>query len=241
VRFAAAQQAHADAERRRQARVQDLQARHQAAVQQAQAEATKFNEQLEAWATGVRERRREDVERYLMEILAATPLPRGLPRKAEVTFDAENEHVVVRLQLPGVDVIPAVREVAYIKSRGEFVERPRPARECADLYKNLISQVSLLAIRDLFDGDKELAKVSFNGHVSRTHPATGQPDYPCLLTLNRSIVRSSRNSCWTGLTRTSVCDTSRPSSPITPSRWKQSARWSTSIAPGMPSPRAWTS
>jgi restriction system protein len=76
-----------------------------------------------------------------------------------------------------------VREVTYVKTKDEFRELPRPARERQQLYQALISRVSLLVIRDLFDADDRLERVSFNGHVSRTHPATGQADYPCLLSL----------------------------------------------------------
>jgi hypothetical protein len=56
-------------------------------------------------------------------------------------------------------------------------------RELTSLYRSVVSQVSLLVVRDLFDADAQLRQVSFNGMVHRTNPATGQPEYPCLISL----------------------------------------------------------
>jgi restriction system protein len=48
----------------------------------------------------------------------------------------------------------------------------------------VISQVALLCIRDLFDGDQALATVGFNGHVHAINRATGEREYPCLISLS---------------------------------------------------------
>jgi restriction system protein len=174
ARFAAAQHAHGQAEAQRQARVEELRRQHQADVQRAEAVAAEANAAIEQWIEGLQQRRREDVEQYLVEVLAAVSLPMKFPHRGEVTYNSDDEHAVVRFELPGVDTIPSVREVTYVKTKDEFRELPRPARERQQLYQALISRVSLLVIRDLFDADERLERVSFNGHVSRTHPATGQ-------------------------------------------------------------------
>lgn len=183
ARFAAARQEHRQAEAQRQTHVEQLRRRHQAETQRAEAEATEANAAVGRWIEGVQQRHREDVERYLAEVLAAVPLPKKFPRRSEVTYNSADEHAVVRFELPGFDVIPPVREVTYVKTKDEFRESPRPARDRQQLYQSLISRVTLLVIRDLFDADDQLERISFNGHVSRTHPATGQADYPCLLSV----------------------------------------------------------
>lgn len=183
ARFAAAQEAHRQAETQRQARVEQLRRQYQTEVQRAEAKAAEANATVDRWIEGLQQRHRDDVERYLAEVLAAVPLPKNLPRQGEVTYNPADEHVVVRFELPGFDVIPPVREVTYVKTKDEFRDSPRPARDRQQLYRSLISRITLLVIRDLFDADDRLERISFNGHVSRTHPATGQADRPCLLSV----------------------------------------------------------
>jgi restriction system protein len=181
--FAATQQAHEQAEAERIKRVKALKAQHQVKLERSRMKARESEAQLRAWLEGLSERRREDVERYLIEVVRGVPLPREFPRRSNVTFSSDDEHAVVEFELPGVDFIPDVRSFSYIKTKDELRKIPRPAKESQQLYRKLIGRVSLLVIRDLFDSDPLLGKVSFNGHVSRVHPATGQADYPCLISV----------------------------------------------------------
>jgi restriction system protein len=141
------------------------------------------NASIDQWMEGVESRRREDVERYLAEVLAAVPTPANFPKRREVTYDPAHEHAVVRFELPHTGVIPLLRSVTYVKTKDEFREVARPTKECVQLYQSLISQVSLLVIRDLFDADVRLEQISFGGHVATTDPATGRADYPCLVSV----------------------------------------------------------
>jgi hypothetical protein len=106
ARFAAAQQAHVQAEARRQARVEEIRRQHQAGLQRAEAAAADANKAVDQWIEGLQQRRREDVEKYLFEVLRAIPLPRRFPRRGEVTYNSDDEHAVVRFELPGVNAIP---------------------------------------------------------------------------------------------------------------------------------------
>lgn len=181
--FAAAQEEYGEIEARRQAFVKDAERRHAAAVAAEQLAVDRANQTLAVWLTGLEARSREDVERYLAEVLIALPLPHGLPRRFEVTFSHEDEHVVVQLELPGPQVIPEASRVAYVKARDEMVRKERPRQERADMYRAVVSQLALLAIRNLFQADPALRQVSLNGHVSSTNPATGRSEYPCLISV----------------------------------------------------------
>jgi restriction system protein len=118
-----------------------------------------------------------------MEVLAAVPLPDGYPSQAEVTFGTSDEHAFVQYELPPMTVVPLVKSVVYVKTRDELVPKRFTVRELTSLYRSVVSQVSLLVVRDLFDADAQLRQVSFNGMVHRTNPATGRPEYPCLISL----------------------------------------------------------
>lgn len=181
--FATAQAQHAEAETHRHAFVRDAHRRHAAAVAAQEVEADRANKRLDAWIAGVAARSREDVEQYLAEVLKALPLPGGLPRRHDITFDRDDEHAVIQFELPAPEVVPEVSRVTYVKTRDELVPKDRPKQEREELYKALVSQLALLVIRELFCGDPALREVSLNGHVSATNPATGQSEYPCLISV----------------------------------------------------------
>lgn len=79
--------------------------------------------------------------------------------------------------------MPTVRAVTYVETRDELVPKRRPATECAQLYRSVVSQISLLVVRDLFEADPRLRQVCFNGMIHRTNLATGHREYPCLISL----------------------------------------------------------
>ena len=142
------------------------------------------NQLLEDAITGLAERQPTHVEQHLHHVLTKLPMPELFPRRAEVAYNRETEQVVVQFQLPGPEVVPTTKAVRYIQSRDELQEVARLQRETAELYRDVVAQVTLLALRDLFDADDKLTDVAFNGHVDTTNRATGQREYPCIVSLN---------------------------------------------------------
>ncbi|MFI5955660.1 restriction endonuclease [Cryptosporangium sp. NPDC051539] len=145
-----------------------------------------FNAALDWELAGVIDRDHQAVERYLNRVLAALPLPEGFPRQADVYFDAQAEQAGIKLQLPGQEVAPTVRQYQYIAARDEEKVIARPIRETVELYRSVISQVALLAIRDVFAADPRLESVAFNGRVPAINPATGRDEDRYLISLDVS-------------------------------------------------------
>ncbi len=177
ARFAGAQAHHAQEESDRQRRVRAGRQAHATAIEQAERDTRE-------WQAGVTGRERPHVERYLSEVLGNLPLPQSFPRKADVTFDPGGDHAVVRIELPGRDVVPPERSFQYVRPpRDETVTKPRSERERAQLYRTVVAEVALLALRDLFQADPHLRQISLNGHVWTTNRATGSREYPCLVSV----------------------------------------------------------
>lgn len=182
--FEQAQAAHAQQESERQGRVVAARQQHNARLAAAQRDVDEHNRSVDAFATAFRQREREAVERYLGMVLSAVPLPSDFPRTAEVTYNPQGEQVVVRFELPGPGVTPAVRAVQFVQTKDEQRELPRPPKEIGELYRLVVSQVALLCLRDVFDADPAVQAVALNGHVWATNPATGRREYPCLISLS---------------------------------------------------------
>ena len=165
----------------RQAWVREQTAQHQTVVREHQAAVEQHNQQIAAMRARLTSRDRESVEAYLEMALARTPLPPDVPHQIEVAYTPRGEQAVVRFELPPVDVIPAVANHTYVGTTGEMREKKRAPAEIGKLYRSVISQIALLYMRDLFEADSELENVELGGHVHAISPATGQREYPCLV------------------------------------------------------------
>ena len=181
--FERAQHEHLQAEAAREQQVQQVRARHDGMVRAHQAQVAERNARLTAMAAGVGERDRESVQGYLELVLARVPLPEGFPNQVEVAYSPRGEQAVVRFELPTVDVVPTTLSYTYVSTLPELREKPRPPAQVAQLYRLVVSQVVLLYMRDLFEADAELENVELGGHVHSINPATGQREYPCLISV----------------------------------------------------------
>ena len=98
----------------------------------------------------------------------------------------EARELVVEVELPGKEVIPAEREWRYVVGRRVVDFRPRPAREIAALYRNVVAQAALATLLVAFRAfpSDVLDVVTVNAHVQTTDPATGNAVHPCLVTVS---------------------------------------------------------
>lgn len=172
------------AEAARQQQVAAARRSHDARSTAAMKAVEAHNAAVDRKVEGLRLRDADVVSGYLAQVLAAVPLPARFPREAEVTYNPKSEQAVVRVELPPRSVVPDVDSYRYLPNKDETRPVPRKVSDLGAIYKDVISQVALLCIRDLFDGDAELREVGFNGHVHATNPATGKDEFPCIISLS---------------------------------------------------------
>ena len=157
--------------------------RYEAALLAYQNDIARHNSRIAQISAGVRERDRESVQYYLELALSGTLLPDDVPHAAEVAYSPRGEQAVVRFELPSIDVIPGVESYTYVATTATLRKKERPAAKIAQLYRSVISQITLLYMRNIFDSDPELDNVELGGHVRSVNPATGQREYPCLISI----------------------------------------------------------
>lgn len=103
--FARACRERDTAENRRQAWVREQRAAHAPKVAAYEAAQQRQAADLADWDRGRTARERESVERYLTAVAERIPLPRGLPRSAEIAYSPRGEQAVARVELPGTDAV----------------------------------------------------------------------------------------------------------------------------------------
>jgi restriction system protein len=181
--FELAEREYDRTEAARQDWIREQTSRHDAAFRTHQDEVARHNGNVARIAAGLRDRDRESVQSYLELSLSRTLLPEDVPHAVEVAYSPRGEQAVVRFELPSVDVVPALESHTYVATTGTLREKKRPAAQVAQVYRLVVSQITLLYMRDLFAADPELDNVELGGHVHSVNPATGQREYPCLISI----------------------------------------------------------
>ena len=93
--------------------------------------------------------------------------------------------LVVDYQLPPPDALPTLSEVKYVISRKEFTEKSVPVTRQRKMYDNLLYQVTLRTLHELFEADtvEALDAVVFNGIVTSIDKGTGNQVTACILSV----------------------------------------------------------
>lgn len=173
-------------ERRRLARLAEAEARHAQAEASRRQQVEQNNEQVDLLEQNVNAGVTQAVEDYFEMLLEASPLPDELPVDVETAYQPDARKILIIRELPGVGVIPDSREYTHVRTRDEIIAKPRPVKEIKQRYANLVGQLVLRTMRDVFDiNPAEIVdEVAINGHVSTRNKATGQPERPCLISVS---------------------------------------------------------
>jgi len=93
--------------------------------------------------------------------------------------------LVLDYELPNQTALPTVKEVKYISSRSEFQELFVPDAWIKKTYDEILYQISLRTLYELFQSDEvnTLVSVVFNGWVRSIDKATGAEIHACVMSL----------------------------------------------------------
>ncbi|MFF5444280.1 restriction endonuclease [Streptomyces sp. NPDC012888] len=119
----------------------------------------------------------ETVVEYFSAALYASPAwPGELPRRVSAAYDRMARQLVLEWELPGVDVVPAVKAVRYVATADEDRETARPVTQRRALYREVLAQCVLLVLREVYAADEfgVLDSVVVNGFTDGHDPVTGR-------------------------------------------------------------------
>ena len=126
--------------------------------------------------------------KYCKMVLSNSEYPESFPRKYSIDYNQTNKIIVVDFALPSLDDVPNLKEVKYIISKDEIKEVFLSATAFNKMYDNLIYQITLRTIHELFVADaiKAIGSIIFNGWVNSRDKATGKEVNACILTVQTS-------------------------------------------------------
>ncbi|MFF0432717.1 restriction endonuclease [Streptomyces sp. NPDC004327] len=147
------------------------------------AEIRAHNSGIAGTETALRAGEPDTVVEYFSAVLyASTAWPDGFPRQVSAAYDQGSRGLVLDWDLPGYEVVPAAKGIKYLPSTDQEKEVARPQAQRRALYREVLAQSVLLALRELFAADRfgVLDRVALNGFVDGVDPATGVAGRVCV-------------------------------------------------------------
>lgn len=186
--FEKAKAKHAAAEAARQKRLAQVRRTYDQHCQQIDAQVASHNDEIDQFGAALAAAEPNAVVKYFGLVLGNSVYPDDFPQRYRLAYVPDSRLIVVEYLLPTVDVVPRIREYRYVKPRDEVQTLSRPAEDIHRRYADVITQVSLRTVHELFEADRTrlVETIVFNGIVETVHPGTGQSVRPCLVTLRTS-------------------------------------------------------
>ena len=128
------------------------------------------------------------VSGYCEMVLSNSVYPEYFPQEWDLEYQSEPKILIVDYVLPDIESIPTVNSVKYIVAMDEFVETYLSSTALNKLYDNLLYQIALRTIHELYEADvvELLYSIVFNGWVDAVDKATGQNVNSCIMSLQAS-------------------------------------------------------
>ena len=121
-------------------------------------------------------------------MLSRSDYPDTFPKSFILEYLKESRTLIVEYALPSIGCLPQVKEVKYIQARNDFQIMPVSASWLNKTYDELLYQIALRTVYELFQSDEAgaLDSIVFNGWVNSIDKATGQEVNACILSIQVS-------------------------------------------------------
>ncbi|WP_373228835.1 restriction endonuclease [Cohnella sp.] len=141
------------------------------------------NLEVDQFEQDYRNGEREAVIAYNNMVLERSDYPEGFPQTFRVAYISDSKELVIDYELPTKEIVPAVEEYKYTKSKDEISEKPRKPQEIKDIYLDIVAGITLRSIHEVLEADQGnvLEVVVFSGFVNTVDPATGKDVTPYLI------------------------------------------------------------
>jgi restriction system protein len=130
----------------------------------------------------------EAIGEYCKTVLANSDYPDCIPKESQMEVNADNGVLIVDFKLPAPADLPTLSEVKYVQSSDSFTEKHLSEAQQAKLYDDVLYQIVLRTIHELFQSDQvgAIAATVINGIVTSTDRSTGKEVTACILSVQAS-------------------------------------------------------
>lgn len=135
------------------------------------------------------ERKEPDaIVEYCDRVLSRSEYPSFIPRECDLEWNPETGMLLLNSRLPAPDNLPRLIEVKYVQTTDTFKEVFLSDVQSAKLYDDVVYQIALRTLHELFQSDavKAISTIVFNGFVTSTDKSTGNEATACILSVQAS-------------------------------------------------------
>lgn len=122
---------------------------------------------------------------YCDLVLSRSQYADCFPKEFELDYRAGAKTLIVAYQLPVSDELPRLESVKFSRTKGDFIETEMTKRDFEHLYSDVVFQVAIRTVHELFEADvvRALDTVIFNGNVRALNAGTGHQEDRCILSV----------------------------------------------------------
>ena len=127
----------------------------------------------------------QTIEEHAELVLNASKYPDWIEVDFDLGYNGETKTIIVDYRLPREVSMPTIQVVTYVQARDELQQKFISKREQEQLYENVLHQLALRTMRELYATDEVAAfdAIVFNGWIESVNPATGQPSNNCIMSV----------------------------------------------------------
>jgi restriction system protein len=127
----------------------------------------------------------DGIEDYCEMVLAMSDYPDNFPQDFDLEYIPETNILIVEYALPAPEHMPRLKEIKFVKSKNTFAESFLSETELNRLYDEVLYQICLRSLFELFTADiiNAISAISFNGWVNSIDRATGKEANACVLSI----------------------------------------------------------
>jgi restriction system protein len=176
LRRQAALDAHALAESRRLAALEEARSRYTRECADRESAAAESNRQLDELITNLGYGTIDAVQEYVSIVLSNSVYPFNFAVTHKFDFDPSSAELKLRVSVPGPDTIPEVKAYKYTKATDEITETPLSQKICRDRYAGAVHQVALRSLHEVFEADRRglIKTIALEVGTNTVDPATGR-------------------------------------------------------------------
>lgn len=128
------------------------------------------------------------ISEYWKFVLNNSKYPDYFPRKWDIDYNSNSKILILDCALPDLDCLPKVKSVKYVATSNEFVETLIATSALTKLYDELLYQITLRTIHELYETDiiNVIDCIVFNGWVNSVDKSTGRDVNACIMSVSAS-------------------------------------------------------
>ena len=129
---------------------------------------------------------KDAIEFHIEELLNQSQYPDGFRQERAVEYQTEAKSLIIDFELPDPAALPKIKEVKYVATRSEFQESSVSEIWLKKTYDDVLYQVALRTLHEVFRADEINAFVSvvFNGWVRSIDKSTGAETHGCIMSID---------------------------------------------------------